>query len=73
MEWIAALATLTLLEIVLGIDNIIFITLLTRHVSGDAGKKLRRTGLALALAFRLMMLMGLSYLMGLNQILFSVD
>jgi len=73
MEMIAALVTLTLLEIVLGIDNIIFITLLTRHVSGDEGKQLRRTGLALALVFRLMMLMGLSYLMGLNQILFNLD
>ena len=73
MEWIVALATLTLLEVVLGIDNIIFITLLTRHVSGKEGRKLRQTGLALALGFRLIMLMGLSYLMGLNQILFSLE
>lgn len=72
MEWIAALATLTLLEIVLGIDNIIFITLLTRHVSGEEGQKLRRTGLALALGFRLLMLMGLSFLMGLNQSLLEL-
>ncbi|MBM3917906.1 MAG: TerC family protein [Sphingomonadales bacterium] len=73
MEWFAALATLTVLEIVLGIDNIIFITLLTRHVSGNEGKKLRRSGLALALVFRLIMLMGFSFLMGLNQVLVEVD
>jgi predicted tellurium resistance membrane protein TerC len=73
MEWIVALVTLTLLEIVLGIDNIIFITLLTRHVPGKEGKKLRQTGLALALGFRLIMLMGLSFLMSLNHILFSLN
>jgi len=73
MEWIAALATLTLLEIVLGIDNIIFITLLTRHVSGAEGKKLRRTGLVLALLFRLLMLMGISWLMSLNREVLSIN
>jgi predicted tellurium resistance membrane protein TerC len=68
----AALATLTVLEIVLGIDNLVFISVLTSRLEGASGRRARQIGLSLAFIFRLMMLAGLTWLMGLTAPLFSI-
>lgn len=60
-SWVALL-TLTLLEIVLGVDNIIFISIVTNKLAPDVQSKARFTGLALALIFRIILLLGISYL-----------
>ena len=60
-SWVALL-TLTLLEIVLGVDNIIFISIVTNKLSPEVQSKARFTGLALALIFRIILLLGISYL-----------
>lgn len=78
MEWITdpqsliALATLTLLEIVLGIDNIIFISILASKLPKELQNKARQWGLALALITRLALLASLSWLMGLTKPLMNV-
>jgi len=69
--WIA-LATLTLLEIVLGIDNIIFISILTGKLPSDRQPRARIIGLALAMITRILLLFSLTWLMGLTRPLFSV-
>jgi predicted tellurium resistance membrane protein TerC len=63
----AALLTLSVLEIVLGIDNVIFISVLVSRCSPKEAKRARQIGLALALIFRLILLGGLTWLMGLTQ------
>jgi len=78
MEWLsdpqawAALATLTALEIVLGIDNIIFISILVGRLPAHQREKARILGLALAMLTRLALLLSLVWLMSLNKPLFSV-
>ena len=62
----AALVTLTALEIVLGIDNIVFISVLVSRCSPREGKRARQIGLSLALVFRILLLFGLTYLMKLT-------
>src|SRR5258708_1342008 len=62
----AALVTLTALEIVLGIDNIVFISVLVSRCSPRDGKRARQIGLALALVFRILLLFGLTYLIKLT-------
>ncbi len=69
--WIALL-TLTLLEIVLGIDNIIFISILSGKLPQNQQKKARRLGLSLALITRILLLMSLSWLVSLQDTLFTV-
>jgi predicted tellurium resistance membrane protein TerC len=69
--WIA-FAMLTALEIVLGIDNIIFISILVGRLPADVRDKARRLGLGFAMVSRLMLLFSLSWVMGLTQDLFSV-
>jgi predicted tellurium resistance membrane protein TerC len=69
--WLA-LATLTLLEIVLGIDNLVFISILTSRCEPRDARRVRQIGLSLAFLFRVMMLAGLTWLMGLTAPLFSV-
>jgi len=64
--WIA-LGTLTVLEIVLGIDNIVFISVLVSRLPKAAAENARRIGLLLALAFRILLLLVLSWLIGLTQ------
>jgi predicted tellurium resistance membrane protein TerC len=71
-EGLASLASLTVMEIVLGIDNIIFIAILSDKVAGGQGSKVRRLGLALALILRIGLLLTLSWLMGLTKTLFSL-
>jgi len=67
----AALATLTALEIVLGIDNIVFISILVSRCTPDAALWARRIGLSLAFIFRIAMLFALTWLVGLTSPLFS--
>jgi predicted tellurium resistance membrane protein TerC len=62
----AALVTLTTLEIVLGIDNIVFISVLVSRCSPRDAKRARQIGLALALIFRIILLFGLTFLMKLT-------
>jgi predicted tellurium resistance membrane protein TerC len=68
----AALITLTTLEIVLGIDNIVFISVLVSRCSPQDAKRARQIGLALALVFRIVLLFGLTWLMKLTYPVFSV-
>lgn len=77
-DWLAspeawvALATLTALEIVLGIDNIIFISILVGRLPPHQRNFARRTGLALAMLTRLALLFSLAWVMGLTAPWFSV-
>jgi predicted tellurium resistance membrane protein TerC len=68
----AALVTLTALEIVLGIDNIIFIAVLISGVPEHQAKRARQIGLALALIFRIVMLVFLVWLIGLTKPVLTV-
>lgn len=67
-----ALATLTLLEIVLGIDNIIFIAILVGKLPQDQRDKARILGLALAMLTRIALLASLFWIMKLTQPLFAI-
>src|SRR5687768_89051 len=69
--WISLL-TLTALEVVLGIDNIIFISILAGKLPGDQQKKARRLGLSLALITRVLLLLSLTWLMGMTKPLFTL-
>jgi predicted tellurium resistance membrane protein TerC len=69
--WLA-FATLTALEIVLGIDNIIFISILVGRLPKDQQKRGRIFGLALAMGTRILLLLSLSWLMKLTAPLFTV-
>ena len=69
--WIGLL-TLTALEIVLGIDNIIFISILSGRLPAHKQERARLTGLALAMIMRILLLLSLSWIMGLTHPLFSV-
>lgn len=73
MEWLSqpeiwiSLLTLTLLEIVLGIDNIIFISILSGKLPADQQAKARRLGLGLALITRVILLCGLAWVVKLDK------
>lgn len=69
--WIALL-TLSLLEIVLGIDNIIFISLLTNKLPDEIRPRARFLGIALALVFRIIMLLGITWIIKFVTPLFVV-
>ena len=78
MDWItnpqiwAALVTLTVLEIVLGVDNIIFISILAGKLPPDAQPRARRLGLSLAMLTRIALLLSLSAILRLTTPLFAV-
>ncbi len=78
MEWLTspeawvALASLTVLEIVLGIDNIVFISILSGRLPEQQRPRARLLGLGLAMFMRIGLLMSVSYLAKLNNPLFSV-
>lgn len=78
MEWITnpeawiALGALTLLEIVLGIDNIVFISILSNKLPEERQQMARRVGLGMALIGRILMLLVIGWVMGLTAPLFSV-
>ena len=69
--WIA-FGTLTLLELVLGIDNVIFISILSGKLPPDQQAKARYIGLSLALGIRILLLLSLSWVIGLVEPLFTV-
>jgi predicted tellurium resistance membrane protein TerC len=78
MDWITnpeawiALATLTVLEVVLGIDNIVFISILAGKLPRDQQGKARRIGLSLAMLMRIALLLSLTWIIGLTAPLFTV-
>jgi predicted tellurium resistance membrane protein TerC len=78
MEWLtspeiwAALVTLTVLEIVLGIDNIIFISILAAQLPKSQRALARRVGLGLAMVTRIALLFSLAWVIGLTRPLFEV-
>jgi predicted tellurium resistance membrane protein TerC len=69
--WIA-LATLTVLEIVLGIDNVVFISILSDRLPEHQRRRARRVGLAMAMGSRILLLASLAWIMGLVQPLFQI-
>jgi len=78
MDWLSdpqiwiGLLTLTALEIVLGIDNIIFISILVGRLPKAVQKRARTIGLALAMITRILLLLSITWVMGLSADLFSV-
>ena len=70
-SWIA-LGTLVALEIVLGIDNIVFISILAGRLPAEQRNKARQTGLVLAMVTRLALLFGIAWIIGLVEPLFTV-
>ena len=78
MDWITdpqawiGFATLTLLEVVLGIDNIVFISILADKLRPDQRNRARVVGLALAMLTRILLLLSLTWVIGLTAPLFSV-
>ena len=79
MDWITspeiwvAFATLLLLEIVLGIDNVVFISILADRLPPQQRQRARVIGLALALGTRIVLLLGLSWIIGLTAPLFAIS
>ncbi len=71
-ETYIALLTLTFLEIVLGVDNIIFISILANRLPKNKRAKTRNTGLALALVLRIGLLLGISWIIGFSEPLFEI-
>ncbi|MFP6655448.1 MAG: TerC family protein, partial [Myxococcota bacterium] len=67
-----ALGTLTSLEIVLGIDNIVFISILSGRLPEEQQKRARFLGLMIAMVGRIVLLVSLTWIMGLTEPLFSV-
>jgi predicted tellurium resistance membrane protein TerC len=78
MEWLSdpnawiGLLTLTILEIVLGIDNVIFISILASKLPARKQKQARLIGLGLAMLMRILLLFSLSWITGLTRPLFAV-
>lgn len=78
MEWLAdpnawiGLLTLTVLEIVLGIDNIIFISILAGKLPVRKQQRARQIGLGLAMLMRILLLLSLSWIIGLTRPLFAL-
>ena len=70
-DGLVALATLTALEIVLGVDNVVFIAILTGRLPPRQQARVRRLGLILALAIRIGLLFTISWMMSLTRPLFS--
>jgi predicted tellurium resistance membrane protein TerC len=71
-QGIISLLTLTFLEIVLGIDNIVFISLTAGRLPLESQKSARTTGILLALIVRILLLLGVSWIIGLKNPLFSL-
>lgn len=70
-EGIIALLTLTFLEIVLGVDNIIFISIISNRLPKEQQAKTRNLGLFLALIMRIGLLLGISWIIGFTEPLFT--
>jgi predicted tellurium resistance membrane protein TerC len=72
-EILSALLTLTFLEIVLGIDNILFVSIIAGKLTGKQQKKAVRIGLAMAMILRLLLLLGISVLMRMQATWIKLD
>jgi predicted tellurium resistance membrane protein TerC len=78
MEWLTdphawiGLLTLTVLELVLGIDNIVFISILSGKLPAHQQKKARFIGLSLAMIMRILLLLCITWVMGLTRPLFAI-
>ncbi|HEV2866315.1 MAG TPA: TerC family protein [Allosphingosinicella sp.] len=71
-EALAALATLIVMEVVLGIDNLIFISILSNKLPEADRRRARRIGISLALIMRLVLLSGIAWLVGLTAPVFDL-
>ena len=71
-EGLIALLTLTFLEIVLGVDNIIFISIVSNKLPEHQQAKARNVGLILAMVFRVGLLLGITWIIGFTEPLFTV-
>jgi predicted tellurium resistance membrane protein TerC len=69
---LASLVSLSVMEIVLGIDNVLLVAILSQKVAADRRNQVRRVGIGLALIMRIALLFGLSWLMGLTKTLFVI-
>lgn len=69
---LAALVTLVAMEIILGIDNIIFIAVLTEKLPAEQQPRARRTGILAAMVMRLILLFSITWIMTLTRELFAV-
>jgi len=69
--WVS-LFTLTFLEIVLGIDNLIFISIITDKMPVEKQRKARNIGLLLAMGFRLCLLLAINWIIGLKKVIFEI-
>ena len=67
-----ALVTLTVLEVVLGVDNIIFISILSGKLRKDQQKRARRWGLIAAMVMRIVLLLGITWIVRLTAPLFTI-
>jgi predicted tellurium resistance membrane protein TerC len=72
-EILISLLTLTFLEIVLGIDNIVFISIVGSRLPADQQKKVRIIGLTLALAGRILLLLAIEWIIGLKEPIFTIN
>lgn len=72
IEWIIALVTLTFLEIVLGVDNVIFISILSGKLKKDQQKRARRAGLGAAMFMRVGLLLSITWIARLTEPFFTV-
>ena len=70
--WIALL-TLTFLEIILGIDNIVFLSIVSGKLNEKDQPRARRIGLLLAMGFRIVLLFGITWVLGLQKALINID
>lgn len=70
--WIALL-TLTFLEIILGVDNIVFLSIVSGKLAEKEQPKARRIGLSLAMVFRIILLFGITWVLGLQKSIFDID
>ncbi len=70
--WIALL-TLTFLEIILGIDNIVFLSIVSGKLKEEDQPKARRIGLILAMIFRIILLFGITWVLSLQKSIFDID
>ncbi len=68
-----SLLTLTFLEVILGIDNIIFISIVTNKLPQKSQAAARNIGLLVALVFRIILLFGISLILGLDQSFYSTE
>ena len=68
-----AILTLTFLEIILGIDNIVFLSIVSGKLPKADQPKARRIGLLLAMAFRVILLFGITWVMSLQDVIKSID